>query len=145
MVYTGDYSGFVWKLNQVTKNDNSNAYYGGFKTAIQVLQNARVSKHFKRLWVVCESKGDYDLQVKWWLDGAEKTSGTVAMAGTGGILDAFTLDTDILGGNELISSPMDLGDIGKRIQFEIYDTVASQDFMISQLLIDYKTLGGEPS
>lgn len=143
-IYTGDYVGRVWKLNHTAKNDNGNPFYAGFKTAIQNFDNPRIKKLFKRLWVICESKGAYDISMNWWVDGQAKTGGTVSMSDAGAVLGSFVLGTDVLGGKTLISSPVDLGDKGVRIQVELYDATADHDFMISQLMFDYKPLGAGP-
>ena len=144
-VYTGDYSGMLWKLEEANKNDNSNGFYGGFKTPYLPFDNVRRKKKYRRGWVVTEPKGDYDLVVDWWIDATQKTQRTVSLAGTGDVLGSFTLGTSLLGGTSFAEEAFDLGDIGKRIQFEIYNSAANYDFFLSQTLIDFKYIGGKPS
>ena len=143
-VYTGNYGGILWELQTASKNDNSNAFYAGFKNPPVYGENPRITKDFNSLRVVMKPQGAYDLAVKYSCDGVAEGSGTISMAGTGGLLDAFVLGTDVLEGADLIDSPSDLGVIGKRLQVELYNNNAGQDFSISKVLIDVKDLGGRP-
>ena len=145
-VYTGGWAdGYVWKLEQTDRNDNGNAYYGGFRTARLNFDNARITKRYDRGWLIARPEGDYSLYINWWIDGVVQTQQSVSLVGTGGLLDSFVLDTSLLGGDELIDKPFDLGNIGKRIQLEIFNSTVNQDFYISQILIDHRTLGVKPS
>lgn len=141
-VWTGDYDGFVWKLEQSTKNDNSEAFLGKFKTPVMHFGDPRAYKHFHALRIIMQPQGNYNLNIDWWVDDVQQTAGTITQAASGVILGSFTLDTDILGGVTLQDSSMQLGRIGKRIQFAVYNNGASEDFFISQMLIDFKPLGG---
>ncbi len=144
-VYTGDYSGNIWMLEQANKNDNSNAYYAGFKTANLAYDNPRLTKKYRDGRVVMQPQGSFDLQVKTWIDGAiSGSTQTISMVGTGGLLDSFTLGTSLLGGNEIIDSSFDIGNVGKRIQNEYFNSNADEDFFISKLLFDFKPLGSRP-
>ncbi len=140
-IYTGDYDGFVWKLETENANDNGEAYYGGYKTPHLTFDNARVSKLYNELRVITQPQGAYNLSIDWWVDGNVQATKTISLAGTGGVLDSFVLDTSLLGGNELIDTSCGLGKIGKRIQFEVYNSSADQTFFVSQLMVDFKTLG----
>lgn len=123
-VYTGDHAGFVWELEHATKSDNGNDYYAGFYTPILSLENPRAAKMFHRLKVIMKKTGAYNLSVNWWVDGVKQTAGTLSMNGS------YTW----------VDPAMQLGKIGKRIQFEFYNSTKAQDFFIDRLLIDYKGL-----
>lgn len=144
-VYTGDYSGDIWRLNQANRNDNSAAYYAGFRTPNLPFDNARVRKKYKRGWLLTKPEGIWDLSIKWWVDGAIKTTRTISLAGVGGVLGSFTLGTDVLAGEDMIDTEYALGDTGKRIQFEVFNTNVDEDFYVSRILTDHKVLGARPS
>ncbi len=143
-IYTGDYSGNVWELEEADANDDSNAYTGKYRTPHLTQDNPRARKKYKRGWLTMTAQGDYDLNVRWWVDGTEQTQRTVSMAGTGDTLP-FTLGTDVLGGNELIDVPFELGAVGERIQFEVSNSSVDEKFFISQMLIDFTMLGNPPA
>ncbi len=143
--YTGDYGGHLWKLEQETRSDGTTGYYGGFKTANLPFENPRLRKHFRRGYVIAKTQGTYNLQVNVWVDGEVRTGALISLAGTGGVLDEDALDSFVLGGTEFLDRPFTLGHYGKRIQFEFFNSGEGQDFFVSQILIDNKTMGALPS
>lgn len=140
-ILTGDYSGYVWKLEQAAKSDDSQAFLGKFKTPVMHFGDPRGYKHFHALRLIMQPQGNYDLKVDWWVDDVQQEAGTITTAASGVLLGVFMLDTDTLGGITLQDSSMQLGRIGKRIQFAVYNNGVNEDFFISQLLIDFKPLG----
>ena len=143
-VWTGDYSGFIWKLNQGNANDDSNAFYNGVKTPNIALDNPRISKHFRAGRIITEPKGSYSVNVAWWVDGVAGTTRTVSLAGTGSVFGTGTLDSATFGGEDLIDSSYDFGQYGKRIQQEFYMNTVNQEFFLSSNLIDFKAMGVLP-
>ena len=143
-IYTGDYLGFIRKLNQSSKNDDSGAYYSGFKTPYINLDDPRTTKLFKRIFLTVKAEGAFDLQVKYFIDGQYKGTGTVSLAGAGDVFDTGVFDTATFAGIDLIEGCLDIGETGKRIQVEIFNTNADEDFFVSAMLIDFKPLGRKP-
>jgi hypothetical protein len=145
-IYTGDYSGFVWKLEQTNKNDNGNAYYAGFKTPPITMEDPRTDKRFKRLWITSKPVGDWSLYVRRWVnDQTSGSLGSIRQLGVGTVLGSFELDVDRLGTYTLSEDNADVGEKGSRIQFEIYNSSVDENFFISSMMIDWKPLGKEPS
>ena len=133
-VYTGDYSGQIWELETVNKNDNGNPYYAGFRTPWLSFDNPRTSKLYRRGWLVTEAKGNYNVYINWWVDGEQKAQRSVSLKGTGATLDNFILDVDFLGGTELINKSFNLGAKGSRIKFEVYNSNVDEDFLFRRYL-----------
>lgn len=125
-IYTGGYAGYIWKLEQTTRSDDSQSYYAGFKTSTLTFGNERVRKNYARAWLVLEPKGTEVISINWWVDGTAQTATTVTAA-------SGTRDYGF-----------DLGQNGSRIQFEFYNSTAAADFFISQIMIDHKNLGANP-
>ncbi len=143
-VYTGDYSGFIWNSETTNKNDNNNSYYAGFKTPSLNFKDTRTSKLFQNLWLIAKASGNYDLQVKIWIDEILLGAQIVLLGSTGVVLGTFVLGTDYLVGSTIIDKMLGIRAKGKRIQFEIYNSNTNEDFFISSMLIDYKPLGRQP-
>ena len=147
-IYTGDYSGEIWKLEEENVNDNDKAYYSGFKTPNMHMDDTRGDKNLKRGWILTKPEGDHSVYINWWVDGVAQTQKSVSLDGAGGLLDSFILgedaSEDVLGGNGIIENSFDLNVNGKRIQLEVYNSSTDEDFFISQLAIDYKPLGKQP-
>jgi hypothetical protein len=137
-IHTGDYIGARWKLEIADKNDNSNGYYAGLKHPYLSFDNNRLTKRYDYIRAVIKPVGNFDLNVSVSIDGSVVMTGVMSMAGTGGALDSFVLDTDILGGNDLLDHELRIGAFGKRIQAELYNSSANEDFFISQVQYDYK-------
>lgn len=144
-VYTGDYSGFVWELEETNANDGGNPYYGGFKTARTTLEQPRLSKRFDKGWIITKAQGDYNLNVQAVVDNVPQTTQTVSLSGTGAVYGTGIYGTDIYGGDELIDKFFNVGVVGRRIMFEIYNSGLNETFFISQILQDFKPLGNRPS
>ena len=141
-IHTGDYLGNIWELNQASRNDNGAAYYGGFKTPPDSGDDLRTSKHFNSCNIVMEAVGPYPLKIRTWVDGIIlPTLSEVDMGGEGAPLDSFMLDTDELGGSDIIDMRFKVGKIGRRIQYELFNDGASEDFYISSYRTDFKTQG----
>lgn len=146
-VFTGDYAGFVWKLEVENRNDNSVGYYGGIKTPNLTLTDPRVSKFFDTMRLITQAQGNYNLNINIWVDGVSQTSSplTVSLAGSGSVLDTGTLGSFILGGADLIDVDLPLGLVGKRFAFEIYNSGVNQDFFLSNIMLDFRPLANLPA
>ena len=140
-VYTGGYAGDVWRLETANSNDNNSPYYGGFKTPHSAYGNTRAKKKYKRGWAITEPKGNYVVYITPTLDGTTLTTRSISLSGSGVPLGTFLLGTDSLAQEELIDRPFDLRDVGKRMQLEVFNSGANEDFFISQLAIDHRVLG----
>jgi hypothetical protein len=143
-IYTGGYDGVVWDLEEVNRNDNNTAYTGTIKTPHMPFGDARLTKKFKRGWITTTAQGPYNITVNKWVDGVQLSSSTISLAGVGAILDTFLLDTDVLGGGELLNKDFDIGAIGRRLQLEFTNSGTDENFLISQIMVDVKPLGNRP-
>ena len=140
-IYTGDYDGMVWSLESSSANDNGNAFYNGFKTPKLSMQDVRTNKKFAKGWLSFITTGAWPLYINWWVDNVLQETRGITASTEGGTLDIFVLDTDALGGDEVTESWFFLGNVGKRIQFEIFMNGVSEEFFISVMAVDYKYLG----
>lgn len=138
-VYTGDYSGFIWHLEQSDKNDDSNGYKSKALTPYLYMENARESKLFSRCWIDLEPETTYDLDIRFYIDEIYATE--VSMAGDVGELGSFVLGVDIMGIQHLIRNSFALGVKGKKIQFEFTNSIADEEFFLSQIMVDFLPLG----
>jgi len=148
-LYTGDYAGFLWKIEEATRSDNGIGYYAGIRTPHLSFDAGdtgltRIRKRFDRGWVLTAPKGNHNLNISILLDGSDSITSSVSLQGAGGVLGSFVLGTDKLGGNEILDREYDIGMAGKRLQTELYNSNAGQDFFISQLMFDFVPLGARP-
>ena len=140
-IYTGDASGFYWKLETANANDNNAAFNGVIRTPYWGFETPFVRKNFWRGRIVTQIEGNFYLQAKTFIDGVEITEQTVSLGGIGANLDSFVLDTDVLSAEALIDTSFQIGAYGKRIQHEIYNNQVNESFFISQLMEHYRMRG----
>lgn len=140
-LFTGDYSGHIWKLNRAGRNDNGAGYYAGFRTSNDAMGGPRHKKLFARGRISGEPFGDFKLSVTIWIDGQYAAARMVTQVGGGSLLDDFILDDDCLAAEDLIVSQFLIGEAGYRAQYEIGNAAVNEDFFISTIFTDYKVLG----
>jgi hypothetical protein len=143
-IYTGGYSGFVWKLEQLNQNDNGNDYYSGFKTAFMTFDNPRIKKFYDLCRIITIEQGNISLFAKVWIDGIFQSTYTLTLLADGAIYGTDVYGTGVWAGEDiLIENDFRIGNKGKRVELEIYNSNADEDFFISQILLDYRSLGGQ--
>mgnify|MGYP001571837569 CR=1 FL=1 len=143
-VYTGDYSGILWKLQTANNNDNGSSYYKGYTTPYISIDNPVLLKKFIDGTVITEPEGDYYISTNTFVDNVMLSSGQVSLSGSGSALGSFVLGESRLAGNRLISDRWKMGSIGKRAKIELYNNSVNEDFFISQILLQIKLLGVKP-
>ena len=140
-LYTGGYNGKLWKLGEVNRNDNGNAFMSRFKTPNMSFENVRESKRYDRIKIVSIAEGNCDAEMTWWIDGKEIDSETLNFVTSGDVLGSFILGTSTLGGLNILESSIRVGAIGKRLQLESKSNTANESFFLSQFLVDFVPLG----
>lgn len=138
-IYTGDYSGFIWHLEQTAKNDDSNGYESRALTPYLYFENPRTSKLYQRCWMDLEPDNAYSLTIRYLIDAIYST--TESMSGEAGALGSFVLGHSILGPERMARISFPIGRIGQKIQLEFMNSTADEDFFISQIMIDFLSLG----
>ena len=128
-IYTGDYSGFIWKLEQSATNDGNNGYKSKALTPYLYFENARISKHYHKCLLDIKPEATDSLDIRYYINDIYNNS--IKMAG----------DTEELGTETLARNSFKIGRIGEKIQLEFTNETADEDFFISQILIDYKPIG----
>lgn len=76
-IYTGDYSGYIWGLENSTKSDNSNDFISKYLTGNLDLGNPRIKKHFRRGKLIVDPQGTETISVRVWIDDTEIDTATV--------------------------------------------------------------------
>jgi hypothetical protein len=140
-LYTGGYNGKTWRLGELNRNDNSNAFIARIKTPHMSFEAVRESKRYDRLKVVSIAEGSCDADITWWIDGKEVGDVNINFASSGDVLGTFVLGVSVLGGLNILESSSRIGATGRRIQIEAKNNIANESFFLSQFLIDFVPLG----
>ena len=140
-IYTGDYAGRLWKTEQSAKNDNDEGYTCQFKTPPLSFDNPRVLKKYRRGKILFAAPGNYNVNLRWWVDNIEQTPQIITFNNTGAVYDGATYDSATYAGADVSEATFGLGAIGKRIQIQLENSEPDQDFFVSKVLIDNEILG----
>lgn len=141
-IYTGDNSGVVWKLNETNRSDNNNSYYAGILTPHLSMENPRVHKRFDNVRLVSTDQS-YNMQVRWRVDGVTQEPMAITSSTNGTKLNTFMLNEDYLVSPTIGDDFGKLGQFGKRLQLEVYNNKVNEDFLLSQILIDFIITGAK--
>jgi len=140
-LYTVDYNGYVWKLEDTTKSDNGNAYKTVLITGWLNLDSPGIEKRIKYGVLHFISRGDYDLDVQWWVDEVQQVTSTVTLGASGAALGSFILDTDVLSALQLTKQEFDLEQEGERFRFQFSNDGVGEDFFLSHLILPLLSKG----
>jgi len=147
---TGDYNGFIWKLNQVARNDNGNAITArGYLTIID-LDDARANKLWTRLWVVGvpdQATGTAgSLKLNYSVDGATQAPITETLIQEGVKWDSVDMvwDNFYWGAHSVDEAIYELGITGRRLWPKFEDDTLNHDMFITALYFDYDKLSYKP-
>lgn len=140
-VYTGNYAGRVWRLGEVNRNDNGNAFEARYLLPYNAFGDPRSLKRYDRIKVVAITEGLCDATIVWYIDGSLINEEELSFGSGGGFLGSFILGTSTLGGKNILEMSVRLGFIGKRLQVEMKNNTANEDFFISQYMIDFLPIG----
>ena len=122
-IYTGDYSGYIWKLEQSSRLDNAKKYTTQFKGAPHPFDDPRTPKDYKRGRLIMTPQGTETASIAWWVDGTAGTTRTVtAVAG-------------------VYDYEFELGAKGRRFEYQVLCSASNTDCFLSDMLVDFKPLG----
>jgi hypothetical protein len=143
-IRTGDYSGFAWNLETSSKDDDSLAYYAGYRQPNLTFDDPRSTKKYRSGHLVTQPEGDFDLSMSVWIDGDFKTTENINLSGVGDVFGTGLFGTAIFGGDELIDTRYNMGYVGKRVQQEFFNSAAGETFFVSNNMIDFRFIGVRP-
>lgn len=141
----GDASGFVWRLDDTSRNKAGVAYQINFETAntdLSFIDEALATrmKAGQFLELASEPRGDWDLTVNVFWDDILTDTLQFSMGGGGAVLGAFILDTDTLGSDVVASDRKRLVGSGRRIKISALNGGLDQDVSISEFHLSFSPM-----
>jgi hypothetical protein len=152
IVYTGDYSGRLWKLEQEPLHDNANSFYAGWSGLI-TFGDIRREKQVDNLWVSATEEGDYIVSISTKIDGQTKVTYGFSMldanstalvigSATRGIIGTNTIGDTFTSMNVPIN--VEYGNNGVRFYYDVFTNSTTSDFFMKAIMVDFKPLGRRP-
>jgi len=140
-LYTQDYNGRTWEIESTTKTDNGNAYTAVAATGWSDFDLEGVEKRYPYGILAYRSLGDYQVDIQWFIDGAQQSSQTVSLSSSSAVLGGLVLDTDTLAliGTEEVE--FELGEVGRKIRMLISNDGAGEDYLLSHLIFPFLNRG----
>jgi hypothetical protein len=152
-VWTIDYNGAVWGLEQTSRDDNANPYPVIINTKAQDLGSAgqnyqtgtygmpRNNKH----WLACALRGDFtgtaNFTIYPTVEGTTLQSQPFTVGSNASEFNMATFDNSTFAVDILTTAPMTLGVYGRDLQLQFIENEIGVDYMLSELIYFVKPLG----
>lgn len=140
-LYTQDYNGNTWELENEVKTDDDNAYTSVAITPWLDFDLEGIEKRYPYMTLSYKSLGDYTVDVTVSLDGVNQASQIVSLAATGAVLGSFELDVDQLAVIGMTEQEMEIGNVGRKIMLQISNSGAAESYFLSQIIFPFVNRG----
>lgn len=139
----GDMDGFVWNLDTAARSQDGSGYEGRFRTnsdsfvtADPALESLRKNGHF--LEITVDPSGDWNLSVDVLWDDELHETVQFNLGTTGAVLGSFTLDTDKLSEDRVVTKRRRITGGGQRFGIAGRQSGDAQDFSVASALLYFK-------
>ena len=140
-IWTVDYSGNVWQLEQTSRDDNGNSYPVIINTKAQDLNIPRSNKHWMAMALRGDASGTANFTLYPTLEGQTLPSQTFQMGGSGSTFNSATFDSSTFATDLITTAPVSLGMYGRDLQLQLQENEVGVDFFLSEILYMVKPLG----
>lgn len=137
---SGDNAGFVWDMDKTAKSKDSLGYSGAFQTPYMDFswinpKLASVRKIGQYLEMEVAPTGNWNLSVDIFWDGQYTQTVNFNMGITSSTLGAFTLGTDQLAGDQILTRKKRITGSGRRVSLLGYNNGAGEDFAVGKFYL----------
>lgn len=133
-IFAGAYDGYVYKLDQTTRTHNNTSINYNWATPFLSYGGEYYLKVINAISIGIAPKNGNPVTVGWTRDDNAQQTTTISQS-SGAALDAFVLDTDVLGGSSFQPRFTELEGGGefRAIQYEITENALASDVEIHNL------------
>lgn len=140
-LYTQDYNGFTWELESTAKTDDGQAYKSETYSGSLDFDLEGEEKRYPFAQLHYRSRGDYSLNVVWFVNEVQQATRSFSLASTGASLGTFILDTDTLSVVGPNIKEFEMGQIGDSVRISVNNSGAGHDFFISSIVFPFVRRG----
>lgn len=127
----GDAAGFVYSLDQASRNKNSAAYTGQYETQpIALYSNGLKRGNLAELEITFQPQGNWDLTVEVQRDGIVSQTLAFSMNTPGAAVGSISLDADVLAGNIVANTKHRLIGDARYVKLIGKNSAANQNFAV---------------
>ena len=139
-VWTMDYTGNVWGLEQTSRDDNGKPYPVVVMTKAQDLQAPRNNKHWLAFALRGDASGTINFTLYLFVEGVAQPTQTFTMGGTGATFDSSLWDEAYFATDLITTDPVILGFYGRDFQMQLVENEIGTDFFLAEILYMVKPL-----
>ena len=140
-IYTGDYVGNIWKLEEAARNDQGQSYKGILKWKPWEFKNPAMHKFFPKGLMRIRSATNITLVIYLTVNNIRLPGINFSVASSGGVFDVSTFDNAIFAADSISRTPFDVKTYGETLQMEINHDTANEDFFLAEILMAFKECG----
>lgn len=137
-IWTGDFSGMIWKTEQTTKADNGNGYLSVIKVKRLNFDKPKDWKHFRALRIRGASDTGSSITIRNFVDDRQIQDQIEALNATGARFGTAIFGTSRFASSEISQIDLDVNVYGYDIQTEIRNSDAGDDFFLTELMYSLK-------
>lgn len=140
-IWTMDYTGNVWGLEQTSRDDAGNPYQVIINTKTQDLDIPRNNKH----WLAIALRGDFPSTTNFTLyptlEGQSFPALAFSFSPTGAEFNSAIFNTSVFATDLLTTPPVSIGQYGRDLQIQLSEQEVGVDFFLAEVLYMVKPLG----
>lgn len=133
-IFAGAYDGYVYKMDQTTRTHNNTSINYNWATPFLSYGGEYYLKVINAISLGIAPKNGNPITVGWTRDDNAQQTTTISQS-SGAALDAFILDTDVLGGSSFVPrfTELETGGEFRAIQYELTENALDSDVEIHNL------------
>ncbi len=136
-LYTQDYNGYTWELESATKTDDGQAYKSETYSGSLDFDLSGEEKRYAFGQLHYRSRGDYQINIVWFVNEVQQSTRTVSLAASGATLGSFILDTDRLTVLGPDIKEFAMGAVGDTIRISINNNGAGNDIFLAAVVFPF--------
>lgn len=140
-IRTGAYTGDIWELEGVQRNDNNNPIPSRLKFKPWEFENAVMHKRFNKGVLRIRSSTNITLKIYLWVNNIRLPDIDLSIASSGGIFDTSIFDNAYFSDDSISKTPFDIKSFGEITQIQINHDTINEDFFLAEILIAFKENG----
>lgn len=140
-IWTMDYTGNIWGLEQTSRDDGGKAYPVVINTKAQDLNQPRNNKHWLAIALRGDASGTANFTMYPTVEGQALPLQTFSMGGTGSVFNTATFNNSTFATDLITTAPVSLGMYGRDLQLQLVENEVGVDFFLAEMLYMVKPLG----